>query len=85
MVAIQQMRDPRQGARIYLAIDYQGGIERAWANLATFVPELVAALLILLVGWFVAKAPWPGSSTDLRDQVRTEEFGDRRGTYRTAP
>ena len=41
---------------MYLAVDYQGGIERAWANVATFVPKLAAALLILLVGWFVAKA-----------------------------
>jgi Conserved TM helix len=39
-----------------LAIDYQGGLERAWANVATFVPKLAAALLIVLVGWFVAKA-----------------------------
>jgi hypothetical protein len=39
-----------------LAIDYQGGLERAWANVATFVPKLAAALLILLVGWLVAKA-----------------------------
>jgi Conserved TM helix len=39
-----------------LAVDYQGGIENAWSNVATFVPKLVVALLILLVGWFVAKA-----------------------------
>jgi len=38
-----------------LAVDYQGGIERAWSNVATFVPKLVAALLIVLVGYFVAK------------------------------
>jgi hypothetical protein len=39
-----------------LAVDYQGGIESAWSNVATFVPKLVVALLILLIGWFVAKA-----------------------------
>jgi hypothetical protein len=39
-----------------LAVDYQGGLENAWSNVATFVPKLVVALLILLVGWFVAKA-----------------------------
>jgi hypothetical protein len=39
-----------------LAVDYQGGIQNAWSNVATFVPKLVAALLILLVGYFVAKA-----------------------------
>ncbi len=39
-----------------LAVDFQGGIENAWSNVATFVPKLAAALLILLIGWFVAKA-----------------------------
>jgi hypothetical protein len=39
-----------------LAVDYQAGIENAWANVATFVPKLLAALVILLVGYFVAKA-----------------------------
>jgi Conserved TM helix len=38
-----------------LAVDYQGGIENAWSNVITFVPKLLAALLILLVGYFVAK------------------------------
>jgi hypothetical protein len=41
---------------MYLAVDFQGGIENAWSNVATFVPKLAAALLILLAGWFVAKA-----------------------------
>jgi len=40
---------------VILAVDVQGGIENAWSNVATFVPKLAAALLILLVGWFVAK------------------------------
>ena len=39
-----------------LAVDYQGGIESAWSNVATFVPKLVVALVILLVGYLVAKA-----------------------------
>jgi Conserved TM helix len=38
-----------------LAVDYQGGIENAWSNVITFVPKLLAALLIVLVGYFVAK------------------------------
>ena len=38
---------------MYLAIDYQGGIENAWSNVATFLPKLIVDLL---VGWFVAKA-----------------------------
>jgi Conserved TM helix len=42
--------------RMYLAVDFQGGIENAWTNVATFVPKLVTALVILRLGWFVAKA-----------------------------
>jgi Conserved TM helix len=56
LVAIQQMKGPDKELRMYLAADFQGGIESAWSNVATFVPKLVAALLILLIGWFVAKA-----------------------------
>jgi hypothetical protein len=41
---------------VVLAVDYQGGIERAWSNVASFVPKLAAALLIVVVGWLVAKA-----------------------------
>jgi hypothetical protein len=41
---------------VILAVDLQGGIENAWSNVATFVPKLAAALLILLVGYLVAKA-----------------------------
>jgi len=41
---------------MYLAVDFQGGVENAWSNVAAFVPKLAAALLIVLVGWFVAKA-----------------------------
>jgi Conserved TM helix len=38
-----------------LAVDYQGGIERAWSNVATFVPKLLAALVIVVVGYLVAR------------------------------
>jgi hypothetical protein len=38
-----------------LAIDFQGGLEDAWSRVATFVPKLAAALVVLIVGYFVAK------------------------------
>jgi Conserved TM helix len=38
-----------------LAVDVQGGISSAWANVITFVPKLAAALLIILVGYVVAR------------------------------
>lgn len=37
-------------------MDLQTGLERAWTNIITFVPNLVAFLLILAIGYFVAKA-----------------------------
>lgn len=39
------------------------GLEQAWAEVATFVPKLVAFAVILLVGWLLAKALAKG--TDL--------------------
>jgi len=38
-----------------LAVDFQGGVSDAWANVITFVPKLLAALIILLVGYLIAK------------------------------
>jgi flagellar biosynthesis protein FliQ len=38
-----------------VAIDIQQGLTDAWASVATFVPKLVGFLLILLIGYFVAK------------------------------
>jgi hypothetical protein len=37
-------------------IDYQSGIEDAWAKVATFVPQFLVFLVILIIGYFVAKA-----------------------------
>jgi hypothetical protein len=38
-----------------LAVEFQGGISSAWSNVITFVPKLAAALLIILVGYLLAK------------------------------
>ena len=32
------------------------GLGQAWAMVATFVPKLVGFLIILLIGWLIAKA-----------------------------
>ncbi len=37
------------------AIDWEGGVSNAWTRVATFVPTLVAFLLIVLLGFLVAK------------------------------
>jgi hypothetical protein len=39
-----------------LAVDLQSGLSNAWADVIAFVPKLLAALVVLLVGYLVAKA-----------------------------
>ena len=39
-----------------LAIELDRGIEDAWSNIASFVPKLVGFLLVVIVGYFSAKA-----------------------------
>ncbi|MDQ3896204.1 MAG: hypothetical protein M3326_02955 [Actinomycetota bacterium] len=41
---------------MFAAVDYSRGIEDAWARVASFVPKFVGFLVILLVGYLVAKA-----------------------------
>jgi hypothetical protein len=38
-----------------LAVDFQGGVSSAWSNVITFLPKLAAALVIILVGYLLAK------------------------------
>lgn len=38
-----------------LSVDFGQGYTDAWASVAQFVPKLVAFLVIMLIGWFVAK------------------------------
>jgi hypothetical protein len=38
-----------------LAIDFQRGWNDAWARIAAFLPKLVGFILILIIGYFVAK------------------------------
>jgi uncharacterized integral membrane protein len=37
------------------AINYTNGLSNAWSNVATFIPKLVVFLIILVVGWLIAK------------------------------
>ena len=41
---------------VLAAIDFGNGIEDAWSKVATFVPQFLAFLVILIIGYFVAKA-----------------------------
>ena len=38
------------------AVDYSRGIEDAWAKIASFVPKFLGFLVVLIVGYMVAKA-----------------------------
>lgn len=38
------------------AVEWSRGIEDAWANVITFVPKLIACLLILVIGYLVVRA-----------------------------
>ena len=38
-----------------LSVDWSGGVSRAWSDVATFIPKFFAFLIVLVVGYFVAK------------------------------
>jgi len=38
------------------AVEWSQGIQDAWSRVTTFVPKFVGFLVILLIGWFIAKA-----------------------------
>ena len=38
------------------AIDLEGGLEEAWADVVDVRPQALGFFLILLIGWFIAKA-----------------------------
>lgn len=37
------------------AVEWSRGIEDAWSDLAGFAPKLIAAVVVLMVGWFIAR------------------------------
>ena len=37
-------------------VDLEGGLEEAWSDVVTFAPKLLGFFIILLIGYFVAKA-----------------------------
>jgi hypothetical protein len=38
-----------------VGVDWSQGIDDAWSNVATFLPKLIGFLIVLVVGWIVAK------------------------------
>lgn len=39
-----------------IAVEWSQGIEDAWADIASFVPKFIGFLIILIVGYFIAKS-----------------------------
>ena len=39
-----------------LAIEWEEGLNDAWARIATYVPKLLGFFAILIIGYFLAKA-----------------------------
>jgi mechanosensitive ion channel-like protein len=57
-------------------IDFTRGFNDAWTHVATFVPKFIAFLLILVIGYFVAKTiasllnkPWSASGSTAPSNV----------------
>lgn len=62
-------------------IDIGQGIQDAWRQIATFVPRLVAFLLILIIGWIVAKA-LEKVVDKILERVGFDRAVDRSGVHR---
>jgi hypothetical protein len=41
---------------MYLAVNFSQGIDDAWTHIATFIPKFVGFIVIVIIGYFVAKA-----------------------------
>ncbi|WP_461028221.1 mechanosensitive ion channel family protein, partial [Streptomyces sparsus] len=64
-----------------LAIDFQEGLSEAWTSVATFVPRFISFLIILFIGWLIAKALAKAVGVILR-KVGFERVIDRSGLDR---
>ncbi|MET8763806.1 hypothetical protein [Lentzea sp. NPDC004782] len=56
------------------------GLGQAWAMVATFVPKLLGFLLVLVIGWFIAKALAKGVQFLLK-RIGFERLVDRSGLH----
>ncbi|MEU1277934.1 hypothetical protein [Streptomyces sp. NPDC005805] len=65
-----------------LSVDFGQGFEDAWSAVARFIPRFIAFLVILLIGWFVAKAVAKAADRLLR-KVGFERMSERSGMAHT--
>ena len=49
------LRDRQNPTFTQCAVDFESGLTEAWERIATFIPKLLGFLVILIIGYFVAK------------------------------
>ncbi|MDX3545095.1 hypothetical protein PV729_23940 [Streptomyces europaeiscabiei] len=64
-----------------VSVDFTQGLNDAWSKVAQFVPQLLAFLAVLVVGWFVSKLIARVLDRVLR-KVGSERLSERAGTSR---
>lgn len=74
----QPLAQPLVPPRLALSVDFGQGITDAWSAVARFVPKFIGFLVILLIGWFVAKLVSRVADRLLR-KVGFERLAERSG------
>ncbi|WP_151773534.1 mechanosensitive ion channel family protein [Streptomyces abyssomicinicus] len=64
-----------------LAVDLTAGLEDAWSRIATFVPRLAAFLVVLVLGWLVARTVARIADRVMR-RLGSERLAERAGVDR---
>ncbi|MBO1419750.1 hypothetical protein [Streptomyces sp. FH025] len=67
--------------QLALSVDFGSGFTEAWSKIAKFIPQFIAFLAILVIGWFVAKAIAKVLDRVLR-RVGSERVSQRAGMAR---
>ncbi|MER5354277.1 hypothetical protein ABT093_28590 [Kitasatospora sp. NPDC002551] len=67
--------------QLALSVDFGSGFTEAWSKVAKFIPQFIAFLAILIIGWFVAKAIARLLDRVLR-RVGSERVAERSGIAR---
>lgn len=67
--------------QLALSVNFGQGISDAWSKVASFVPKLLAFLVILAIGWFIAKALAKVVDRGLR-KIGSEKVSERAGIAR---
>ncbi|MFJ6571818.1 hypothetical protein ACIQNU_30880 [Streptomyces sp. NPDC091292] len=65
-----------------LSVDFGTGFSDAWSSVARFIPKLIAFLVIMAIGWFVAKLIARVADRLLR-RVGFEKLSERSGVANT--